>query len=251
MSGHSRHFAGLDGLRGVAAFIVMFLHGTLFIENVGYTPSAACLAVDFFFMLSGFVVAHAYDERLELSMTWRQFMIVRMIRLYPMLFVGTAMGGLLFVLSQFQKHEFDILVSVLIAIGSFALLPVGLVVGTIAFPANIAAWSLFFEFVVNALYGSRFGRLSNRHLVAFVAASGVAMIPMAIWGGPYIRIGFGTPTAFLLGFVRVTYPFWAGVLLFRVLQSRTIPRVPIAIIGARWHCCCWRQSIIRSTMFYL
>jgi peptidoglycan/LPS O-acetylase OafA/YrhL len=230
MSQHSRHYLGLDGLRGIVAFVVVFLHGTLLIDNVAYTPDAACLAVDFFFLLSGFVIAHAYDRRLQDGMTFRQFMTVRLIRLYPMLFVGTGMGGLLFVLSQFQRHQFDILTALVVAIGSFVLLPVGLVVGTIAYPVNVAAWSLFFEFAVNTLYGSRLGRLSNRNLVLLVAVSGISVIPMAIWGGPYIRIGFGTPATFLLGFVRVSYPFWVGVLLFRVVQLQTMPRVPFAII---------------------
>jgi peptidoglycan/LPS O-acetylase OafA/YrhL len=231
MSEHTRHFAGLDGLRGVAAFIVVFLHGTLFIKNADYSPPAACMAVDFFFMLSGFVIARAYDERLQQMMTWRQFMAVRLIRLYPMLFFGTAMGGVLFVVSQHHDHQFHPSVSMLITIGSFVLLPVGLGVATVAYPLNIAAWSLFFEFAVNALYGSGAGRMTNRHLAAFVAVSGLALVPMAVWGGPYIQIGFGNPTAFLLGFVRVTYPFWAGVLLFRVFPVHVLPSMPVGVAG--------------------
>jgi len=65
----------------------------------------------------------------------------------------------------------------------------------------------------------------------FVVASGIVLIPVAIWGGPYILIGFGSPVTFLLGFVRVSYPFWAGVLLFRIVPQRVIPRMPIGIIG--------------------
>jgi len=101
----NQHFPGLDGLRGVAALVVVFLHGTLTFD-IGYVPGAACLAVDFFFLLSGFVIAHAYDERPgRSSLTWRQFMAVRMVRLYPMLFPGTATGLLVTVLSQAHKHE--------------------------------------------------------------------------------------------------------------------------------------------------
>src|SRR4051794_36570022 len=219
MSQPARHLPGLDGLRGIAALVVVFLHGTLFIGNVGYTPDAACLAVDFFFLLSGFVIARAYDERLQRTMTWRQFMIVRLIRLYPMLFAGTAMGAVLFIAVHFQKHELSAATTLLVATGSFALIPAGLAAGTVAYPLNIAAWSLFFEFAANALYGSPFGRLNNRRLTVFVCVSGVAMVPMALWGGPYIEIGFGSPLAFLLGAVRVTYPFWIGVLL-RVIRYK-------------------------------
>jgi peptidoglycan/LPS O-acetylase OafA/YrhL len=225
-----QHFLGLDGLRGVAAFAVVFLHGTQ-TWGIGYVPDAANLAVDFFFLLSGFVIAYAYDERLGSGMTWRQFMAVRLVRLYPMLFVGTAAGGLVFVLSQMQTHDFDISTSLLMTAGTFALLPVGLAAGLVAYPVNNPAWSLFFEFAVSALYGSRFGRLGKRGLAAFVAASGAALIAVAAWGGPYDQIGSATPTAFLLGFVRVAYSFWAGVLLFRVARLRTMPSVPIGIIG--------------------
>ena len=226
-----QHFPGLDGLRGVAALVVVFLHGTMTFD-VGYVPGAACLAVDFFFLLSGFVIACAYDEKLGRGgMTWRRFMAVRTIRLYPMLFVGTAMGGLLFVLAQAHRHEFHFYAPSAIVAGSFALLPVGLAVGLLAYPLNVPVWSLFFEFVANALYGTRFGKLGTGSLAAFVAGSGIALIAMATSGGPYLYIGFGTPAKFLLGFVRVAYPFWAGVFLFRAVQLRKVPSVPISVVG--------------------
>jgi peptidoglycan/LPS O-acetylase OafA/YrhL len=134
-------------------------------------------------------------------------------------------------LVQVHKHELHPYVSSVIILGSFALLPVGLTVGLVAYPLNVPAWSLFFEFVASALYGTRFGRLGSRSLAAFVAGSGIAVIAMATWGGPYLYIGFGTPIKFLLGFVRVAYPFWAGVFLFRAAQLRQVPRVPISMIG--------------------
>ena len=227
MSDRRRHLLGLDGLRGIAAFAVLLLHATL-IFDIKYVPQAAVLAVDFFFLLSGFVLAYSYEERLgSKRLSWRQFMAARMIRLYPMLFVGVAVGGLLFLL----RSKFAIASSLLIAAGSFALLPIGLMAGTVAYPVNIPVWSLFFEFAASALYGSPLGRLSKRSLVAFVVASGIALIPVAVWGGPYIFIGFGRPVTFLFGFVRVSYPFWAGVLLFHVVRLRAIPSIPIGMIG--------------------
>ena len=231
MNRHSQHFLGLDGLRGIAASIVVFLHGTLFIENFGYIPPAACLAVDFFFLLSGFVVAHAYDHRLISGMTWRQFMAVRMVRLYPMLFVGIVMGTITFSLGRIQKHDLDMATTIIISFGSFILFPAGLFANTLAYPVNIVTWSLFFEIAASVLYGSRFGKLNNARLCVFVAVSGAAIIPMSIWGGPHIEIGFGSLVQFLLGFVRVTYPFWAGVMMFRVLRVRATPRVPMTLVG--------------------
>jgi peptidoglycan/LPS O-acetylase OafA/YrhL len=226
------HFLALDGLRGVAAFIVIFFHGCA-IFGIPNVVNSAYMAVDFFFLLSGFVIAYAYDRRLGgKSMTWWQFMTTRMIRLYPMLVVGTAAGLFVFVALQIRHAEFGIVISLLAGMGSFALLPVGLVLGTIAYPVNLPVWSLFFEFSVNALYGSRFGRLGKHSLVAFVALSGAALIAVTMWGGPYFELGWANPTAFTFGFARVCYPFWAGVLLFRVARVRTLPSVPIGVIAS-------------------
>lgn len=185
------HFLALDGLRGVAAFIVMSFHGCA-IFGISNVVNSAYMAVDFFFLLSGFVIAYAYDQRLSgKSMTWWQFMTARMIRLYPMLFVGTAAGLFVFVALQIRHAEFGIVISLLAGMGSFALLPVGLVLSTIAYPVNLPVWSLFFEFSVNALYGSRFGRLGKHSLVAFVALSGAALMAVTMWGGPSFRAWLG------------------------------------------------------------
>jgi len=62
-----QHFEILDGLRGVAAIAVVIFH---FMEITIPDPknnfiAHAYLAVDFFFCLSGFVIAYAYDDRLS------------------------------------------------------------------------------------------------------------------------------------------------------------------------------------------
>jgi peptidoglycan/LPS O-acetylase OafA/YrhL len=83
-----RHqFVLLDGLRGVAALAVVVTHALYFFPP---TPMAY-LAVDFFFMLSGFVLAHAYGERLRQGMTAGRFMAIRLIRLYPLYALGSAL----------------------------------------------------------------------------------------------------------------------------------------------------------------
>ena len=67
------HYEILDGLRGVAAILVVIFHTFEVyadenrfkqIINHGY------LAVDFFFLLSGFVVAYAYDDRWGRMFQW-------------------------------------------------------------------------------------------------------------------------------------------------------------------------------------
>src|SRR5436305_14358338 len=71
------------------------------IMNHGY------LAVDFFFLLSGFVVAYAYDDRWGKMTQW-EFYKRRLIRLQPMVIMGSLIGAALF---YFQKAPMFPLVS--------------------------------------------------------------------------------------------------------------------------------------------
>lgn len=84
-------FTLLDGLRGVAAIAVVILHSISPLDlEKNYIPHAH-LAVYFFFALSGFVIAHAYESRIQ-KIGPAKFMVLRLIRLYPLLFVGITLG---------------------------------------------------------------------------------------------------------------------------------------------------------------
>ena len=92
------HYHILDGLRGVASIMVVIFHvfetfnvGNRFVQiiNHGY------LAVDFFFVLSGFVVAYAYDDRWGKMTQW-DFYKRRLVRLQPMVIMGSLIGAALF-----------------------------------------------------------------------------------------------------------------------------------------------------------
>ena len=105
------HYELLDGLRGVAALIVVCYHifegfsfaeitngagdGMIHILNHGY------LAVDFFFLLSGFVLSYAYDGRSEMKKT--DFFKRRLIRLHPMLVMGAFVGMICFLIGGSQQ----------------------------------------------------------------------------------------------------------------------------------------------------
>src|SRR4051812_23930437 len=83
-SKHSR-FLTLDALRGVAALIVFIRHsGPQFgLSAVEY--SASHMAVDLFFVLSGFVLANAYESKLvDGTLGVSRFMLLRYIRLFPL-----------------------------------------------------------------------------------------------------------------------------------------------------------------------
>ena len=85
-----RTFYGLDALRGIAAAVVVTRHAPA-LFGIGLFPNSS-LGVDLFFVMSGFVIAHAYDQRIEKGLNWRQFLVIRAIRLYPLDLLGTALG---------------------------------------------------------------------------------------------------------------------------------------------------------------
>lgn len=98
----------LDGLRGVAAMIVVAFHlfetyskGPAFqILNHGY------LAVDFFFVLSGFVIGYAYDDRWN-KMSLKDFFKRRLVRLHPMVVHGDARRRTVLLLRSLRRFSGD------------------------------------------------------------------------------------------------------------------------------------------------
>lgn len=222
------HYAVLDGLRGVAALIVVAFH--LFeahgggdahrqIINHGY------LAVDFFFLLSGFVIAYAYDDRWG-QMSVADFLKRRLIRLQPMLILGSLLGAALFVFQDYsifpklQSTSAWQVIAVLVLSALMIPQPKSMDVrgwGEI-YSLNGPAWSLFYEYVANLLYALGLRKLSNRALGVVVALAGLALIHLAVFGGQGDLIGGWALDAdgIRIGLTRVLFPFCAGVLLFRL-----------------------------------
>jgi len=181
------------------------------------------LAVDFFFLLSGFVVAYAYDDRWG-SMTQWEFYKRRLIRLQPMVVMGSLIGAALF---YFQvSPEFSLVAATpvwkllgIMIIGC-TLIPVTKALDIRGWsemhPLNGPAWSLFFEYIANLLYGIGIRRLSQRVLGVLVLLAAVYLIDVAVTS-PHNLIGGWSlePKELRVGFARVLFPFFAGVLLMR------------------------------------
>jgi len=209
------HYLTLDAARGVAALLVLLTHigfflGFPFLKG-GY------LAVDFFFLLSGFVVAAAYERRLRGGgMRFLGFAAVRLRRLYPLYIAGTLLGAVrLFLVPAFAGkllHDPSGLITAFVA--ALVMLP-GRVRGmTELFPFNGPSWSLFFEVVANAAYGLIARWLSTGVLIAIVALGLAGCLLMVVdinslGGGPR------WPTL-PWGFARVALSFFGGVLIFRL-----------------------------------
>jgi peptidoglycan/LPS O-acetylase OafA/YrhL len=221
------HYVVLDGLRGVASLTVVVFHlceaystGDPFkqVINHGY------LAVDFFFLLSGFVIAYAYDNRWGAMSQW-EFYKRRLIRLQPMVIMGSIIGALLFYPQAGPVFSFiaatPIWKLILVMLIGFALVPVGSSLDIRGwdemYPLNGPAWSLFFEYIANILYAVGVRKLSNRALGVLVVLAAAFLVEVAVTSPRSGLIGGWSlnPKELQIGFARVLFPFYAGVLLMR------------------------------------
>lgn len=101
------HYVLLDGLRGVAALLVIWYH---VFEGFATSPidqkfNHGYLAVDFFFILSGFVIGYAYDDRWKTTMTPKEFFKRRLIRLHPMVVMGAVLGAITFCIQGCEQWD--------------------------------------------------------------------------------------------------------------------------------------------------
>ena len=229
------HYEILDGLRGVAAVMVVIFHlletftgGNHLIQimNHGY------LAVDFFFVLSGFVIGYAYDDRWG-KMTLGGFFKRRLIRLHPMIIMGMIIGAIGFYFSAspivFPKISgTPVWEMLLVMFIGFTLLPVPLSMDirgwTEMHPLNGPAWSLFFEYIANILYALFIRKFSNKALAVLVFLSGCALVHLAVTSpnGDVIGGWALDPTQIRVGLTRLFYPFFAGLLLSRMVKPGKI-----------------------------
>src|SRR5262245_54602442 len=165
------HFVLLDGLRGVAALAVVIFH---FMEWI-FDPKTnfighGFLAVYFFFCLSGFVIGYAYDERMS-KMGAVEFFKSRLIRLHPLVVMGSVLGLLGFLLDPFAlPFAGDVSKIALLFICSLLLIPLPIMEERFfnLFAFNAPSWSLFWEYVANIFYafvlyklGRQIGRASG------------------------------------------------------------------------------------------
>ncbi|MEO3407683.1 acyltransferase [Mucilaginibacter sp. CAU 1740] len=223
-----KHYPILDGLRGVASVLVILYHVFEAISSgspAGQLINHGYLAVDFFFVLSGFVVAYAYDDRWGKMTQW-DFYKRRLVRLQPMVIVGSLIGAALF---YFQvSPAFPAIAGtpvwkmLLIMLIGCTLIPVTKSMDIRGWqemhPLNGPAWSLFFEYVANILYALVIRRFSKLALSVFVSLAGCLLIGYLLTGNNGDLIGGWSidQTQLFIGFTRLLYPFFAGILLCRV-----------------------------------
>lgn len=233
------HYNILDGLRGIAALTVVCFHlfEAFATSHLDQKINHGYLAVDFFFILSGFVVGYAYDDRWK-TMKTKDFLKRRIIRLQPMVVMGAIIGAIVFYFQGcpvWDVSQVTIGALLIATLLNALLIPCtpGMEVRGLGemYPLNGPTWSLFFEYIGNLLYALFIRKLSTRWLTVLVVLAGCGLASFAI-AGPYgdICAGFQlTGTEFTGGFLRLLFSFSAGLLMSRVFK-------PTKIKGAFWLC---------------
>lgn len=235
------HYLILDALRGVAAIMVVLFHIVETHGNPALDPSPdkfnqlinhGYLAVDFFFLLSGFVIGYAYDDRWS-NMSLSDFFKRRLIRLQPMVVMGMLVGALLFYFQDSTVampivHTIPVWKLLLLLLIGITLIPVPPSMDIRGWqemhPLNGPAWSLFFEYVANILYGLFVRRFPNWLLAILVMISAAFLIHYTVHGSNGDVIGGWSlePTQFNIGLTRLMFPFFGGLLLSRVVTIKSL-----------------------------
>jgi peptidoglycan/LPS O-acetylase OafA/YrhL len=213
-----QHFEILDGMRGIAAIVVVIFH---FMEVV-YTDFSTnftghgFLAVDFFFCLSGFVIAYAYDTRIE-KMGLAAFFKSRMIRLHPLVILGSVLGLLGFLFDPFTAVPagYGVGKIVLILLTSMLMIPFPVMVerGFNQFGFNAPAWSLFWEYVANIAYGTILWRL-NKRILLIMAVLAAGWLGYIAYGAGNLMGGWSKDN-WWHGCARICFSFLAGMVVYR------------------------------------
>ena len=241
----------LDGLRGVAAVLVVAYHlfETYFEGSPDQPINHGYLAVDFFFVLSGFVIGYAYDDRWNKMTTWA-FFKRRLIRLHPMVIFGTLFGALMFYFGSCSTfpliNDMTWYMVVMVMLWCFTMIPLPSGMDIRGWsetnPLNGPAWSLQWEYLANILYALVIRRFSKLLLGICVAIFAVFTIILClnidIFGvlaersyASYTVIGgwSTTPDQLQIGFTRLLYPFFCGLLISRMGKL-------IKVRGGFWWC---------------
>lgn len=203
---------GLDALRGIAAWLVVLMHAS-------QTLAGAHLAVDFFFMLSGFVMARTYEDRLrDKSLSALSFLLKRYRRLWFTMAVGASLGLALplWVLGPSANLAVTYLFAML-------LIPYG---STTPYVLNSPAWSITYELMANALHGLWLARMADRSLWAALAVVSAAFVAAYSYSGFPRILQHTSAEAQLFVIFRAMTAYIIGILLSRLTMNRPLPKIP-------------------------
>jgi len=227
-------------MRGIASIAIMLHHFTQHTSRSIFSNSG--LAVDMFFCLGGFVVAYSYLDRLQKSMSAKEFLIKRLIRLYPMFLIGMSLGAIA-ILWKYSNGQTNLSINQIIAAISLNSLYLPYIsdfyvqvgkdkVPSEIFPTNAPSWSLVFVFFINVAFGFLALRANKTRMLALTLAG-------LLWLTIYVILttkgapGWGARNV-VGGIPRIIFGFFSGVVLFMTFENyrRYLPVVNPNYIAA-------------------
>ncbi|MEO5598696.1 MAG: acyltransferase, partial [Novosphingobium sp.] len=231
MSPAPDRYETLDGLRGFAAIAVALLHYDDRLMPGGH------LAVDFFFVLSGFVLVRTYEPRFRAGLSPKRFMIARLIRLYPLFAVGLLIGAAYLIQHQLRTQPGS-LPDVILGLGfNTLMLPAPL--RGLLFPINAPAWSLFMEVLANLAMALALIRMRTRWLTV-VSVLSAGLLLTAAWHTADSSVAAGASplsggsdwSKWYIGLLRTAVSFTIGMIIARLPEAQTRAR-------STWALACW------------
>jgi peptidoglycan/LPS O-acetylase OafA/YrhL len=233
MTATNERFEALDSWRGICAIMVIIYH-FIYIIRLDYLHwsviSNAYLFVDFFFVLSGFVVCHAYRDRLRSVRHVGGFLLRRIGRLWPLhLVVLFAFMLAVMAINLYGRHPDNLMIES--GTGNYSLrallLNVALLnsMGFHGVAWNGPAWSIGAEFYTYALFAAVTLLSGVRRLVP--VAIGVMLLAM----GAILLVAptYMNSTADY-GFIRCIAGFFGGVLTYHLHQRLRHRALPMATL---------------------
>ncbi len=216
-------FVLLDGFRGIGAVLVLISHSAGFWFPF-LAPSGAVI-VDAFFLISGFVIAHAYEPRVGRGLSAGSFIVYRMVRLFPLYLLGTVLGFAAYIASLINEPaDFDSLgaASAQFGVNLFMLPASEQLGGSILYPFNPPAWTLFYEVLANLLYIVLYRWLRDTRVLALVVAFFAVLLACSVItrGGMQAFVS----TDFGFGVARAGFGFFTGVFAYRLARPSVVPR---------------------------
>lgn len=213
----TKHYILLDGLRGVAAIVIVLFHYAEILQP-DFTKNILAhgfLAVDFFFCLSGFVMAYAYNNRVP-NLIPKRFFLQRLIRLHPLVIVGSLLGLLAFLIDPYTtSHNYSLGQIICLTLASICMIPLPIMQDRYYnnFGLNAPSWSLFWEYIANILYYYLLVKISKRLLLGITIISALTLVSLAF--NHNNLLGGWNNTTFWHGGIRMLFSFSVGMLIYK------------------------------------
>jgi len=205
------YFTELESLRGIAALLVCLYHARYWIafKNFPFILNFD-LFVDFFFVLSGFVIALNFSKRITNVSVFSDYLIKRFFRLYPLFFVASVpyfITSILKTYFNFQSFETSNYFKLNEFLSYVTLTSKWGVVDKLIF--NHPSWSISVEFFLYILSGILFMKSKNRkvNIIISVLLSLISFTILVVYGGMLNTTGN-------LSIFRGIFSFFIGVIVY-------------------------------------